>query len=68
MKTFTHRCAHGATTLTSSTVKGLEEKIASHDLIAHGPYPLAVCGPRPGIRGTPVNAGSRQPFALGRGR
>ena len=68
MKTFTHRCAKGATTLTSSTVKGLDEKIASHNLIAHGPYPLAVCGPRPGIRGTVAPASSRQPFALGKAR
>ena len=66
MKRFTHRCSHGATTLTASTVKGLQDKIDAHELIAHGPYPLAVCGPRPYVRGTPLAADSRRPFALGR--
>ena len=47
MTTHTYRCPFGATTLRASNAKSLRDKILTHNLTAHGPYPIIVCGAAP---------------------
>lgn len=47
MTTHTYRCPRGATALRATNAKSLRDKITTHNMTAHGPYPIIVCGAAP---------------------
>lgn len=51
----TYRCPFGGTFLRASNAKELTAKVTTHNLVAHGPYAVIVCGAR-GVRAEPTKA------------
>ncbi len=47
MKAHTYRCPFGSTTLRASNEKSLRDKIKTHNLTAHSPRPIIICGAGP---------------------
>jgi hypothetical protein len=47
MTTYKFRCPHGSTTLRASNAKSLQDKIVTHNMTAHCPRPIIMCGAGP---------------------
>ncbi len=49
MTNLRYHCPFGPTFLRATTAKEMAAKFAHHNMTAHGPYPIYVCGAR-GVR------------------
>ncbi len=57
-----YQCPFGPTFLRSSTDKEMRAKVIHHNMTAHGPYPIYVCGAR-GVRA--ASRPAARPAAIG---